>query len=58
MVPLLQNEVVATEWVSLQDYLTGFALVQALPGPLFNIAAYLGEAAVATAESSPSLFLF
>ena len=43
VLPLLQNEVVATGWVSLQDYLTGFALVQAMPGPLFNIAAYLGE---------------
>jgi chromate transport protein ChrA len=43
VLPLLQNEVVATGWMSLEDYLTGFALVQAMPGPLFNIAAYLGE---------------
>ncbi len=42
VLPLLQNEVVATGWVSEQDFLTGFALVQAMPGPLFNFAAYLG----------------
>ena len=42
VLPLLQNEVVATGWVSLPDFLTGLALVQAMPGPLFNFAAYLG----------------
>ena len=44
VLPLLQNEVVATGWISEQDFLTGFALVQAMPGPLFNFAAYLGNA--------------
>ena len=42
VLPLLQNEVVATGWVSLSEFLTGLALVQAMPGPLFNFAAYLG----------------
>ncbi len=42
VLPLLANEVVATGWVSESDFLTGFALVQAMPGPLFNFAAYLG----------------
>ena len=42
VLPLLQNEVVATGWVSESDFLTGLALVQAMPGPLFNFAAYLG----------------
>lgn len=42
VLPLLQNEVVATGWVSQADFLTGLALVQAMPGPLFNFAAYLG----------------
>ena len=42
VLPLLQNEVVTTGWVSLPDFLTGLALVQAMPGPLFNFAAYLG----------------
>lgn len=43
VLPLLQNEVVTTGWVSQADFLTGLALVQAMPGPLFNFAAYLGE---------------
>ena len=43
VLPLLQNEVVTTGWVSLPDFLTGLALVQAMPGPLFNFAAYLGR---------------
>ncbi|CAK0787139.1 hypothetical protein CVIRNUC_010355 [Coccomyxa viridis] len=42
VLPLLQNEVVTTGWVSQADFLTGLALVQAMPGPLFNFAAYLG----------------
>lgn len=42
VLPLLANEVVATGWVTETDFLTGFALVQAMPGPLFNFAAYLG----------------
>ena len=54
VLPLLQNEVVATGWVSEQDFLTGFALVQAMPGPLFNFAAYLGElSALSRASNAP-----
>ena len=29
-------------WVTTDDFYTGLAVVQALPGPLFNFAAYLG----------------
>ena len=46
VLPLLQNEVVTTGWVSQADFLTGLALVQAMPGPLFNFAAYLGTSQV------------
>ena len=46
VLPLLQNEVVTTGWVSQADFLTGLALVQAMPGPLFNFAAYLGASQV------------
>ena len=46
VLPLLQNEVVTTGWVSEADFLTGLALVQAMPGPLFNFAAYLGVSQV------------
>jgi len=64
VLPLLANEVVQPGWVSEADFLTGFALVQAMPGPLFNFAAYLGAppgrrrappACVAAAACCPGL---
>lgn len=42
---MLSTEVVLTGWMSESDFLTGLALIQALPGPLFNFAAYIGEPA-------------
>eukprot|EP00898_Chlorokybus_atmophyticus_P008173 jgi/Chlat1/8357/Chrsp80S07786 len=42
ILPMLQTEVVDKGWVTQDAYLSGLGLVQALPGPLFNISAYLG----------------
>ena len=42
MLPLLQAEVVTPGWVSNADFLAGYGLAQAVPGPLFTFAAYLG----------------
>ncbi|KAL8276404.1 hypothetical protein RQP46_011202 [Phenoliferia psychrophenolica] len=42
VVPLLQGYTVAPGWVSSQDFLLGFALLSALPGPNFNFAVFLG----------------
>ena len=42
VLPLLQAEVVAPAWVSNETFLAGYGLVQAVPGPLFTFAAYLG----------------
>lgn len=42
MLPMLLDDVVMAGWVSKEQFLVGLALVQSLPGPLFNIAAYLG----------------
>lgn len=42
MLPMLLHAVVMQGWVSKEQFLLGFALVQSLPGPLFNISAYLG----------------
>ncbi|AOY99793.1 chromate ion family chromate transporter [Cupriavidus sp. USMAHM13] len=42
VLPLLQNETVATGWVSSSDFLAGYGAAQAVPGPLFTFAAYLG----------------
>lgn len=42
VLPLLQAEVVAPGWVSNETFLAGYGLAQAVPGPLFTFAAYLG----------------
>lgn len=42
MLPLLRAEVVPTGWVSDADFLAGYGAAQAVPGPLFTFAAYLG----------------
>ena len=42
VLPLLQAEVVAPQWVSNEVFLAGYGLAQAVPGPLFTFAAYLG----------------
>ncbi|MBB3131392.1 chromate transporter [Paenibacillus rhizosphaerae] len=42
VLPLLEREVVPTGWVSPEDFLAGYGAAQAVPGPLFTFAAYLG----------------
>jgi chromate transporter len=42
VLPLLEAEVVAPGWVSRDDFLAGYGAAQAVPGPLFTFAAYLG----------------
>lgn len=42
VLPLLQAEVVPRDWVDNNTFLAGYGLAQALPGPLFSFAAYLG----------------
>ena len=42
---LLNDVVVPPGWVSNQDFLAGYGAAQALPGPLFTFAAYLGAVA-------------
>lgn len=42
MLPLLQAEVVPTGWVSNETFLAGYGATQAMPGPLFTFAAFLG----------------
>ena len=42
VLPLLQAELVAPGWVTTGDFLAGYGLVQAVPGPLFTFAAWLG----------------
>ena len=42
VLPLLQAEVVPTGWVSNDAFLAGYGATQAVPGPLFTFAAFLG----------------
>lgn len=42
VLPLLQASVVPTGWVSNDTFLAGYGAAQAIPGPLFTFAAYLG----------------
>lgn len=50
VLPLLQTEVVPTGWVEEQVFLAGYGATQAMPGPLFTFAAFLG----ASMTSAPS----
>jgi chromate transporter len=42
VLPLLQAEVVPPGWVTNETFVAGYGAAQALPGPLFTFAAYLG----------------
>lgn len=42
VLPLLQHAVVPSGWMSNQQFLAGYGAAQAVPGPLFTFAAYLG----------------
>lgn len=52
VLPLLQAEVVPTGWISNDKFLAGYGAAQAVPGPLFAFAAYLGW----SMETSPNAF--
>ena len=42
VLPLLRAAVVAPGWVSNEQFVAGYGAAQAVPGPLFTFAAYLG----------------
>ncbi|TFK21344.1 chromate transporter [Coprinopsis marcescibilis] len=54
VIPLLREYVVEPGWVSPRDFLIGLAIIQALPGPNFNFAIYLGALAVLSGDGSKS----
>ncbi len=45
VLPLLHEGLVAPGWVSDDAFLSGYGATQAVPGPLFTFAAYLGAVA-------------
>ncbi|MFC4306784.1 chromate efflux transporter [Cohnella boryungensis] len=42
VLPLLERETVSAGWIGNADFLAGYGAAQAVPGPLFTFAAYLG----------------
>ena len=42
VLPLLQAELVPTGWMDASTFLAGYGAAQAVPGPLFTLAAFLG----------------
>ncbi len=42
VLPMLEREVVPTGWITKADFLAGYGAAQAVPGPLFTFASYLG----------------
>jgi chromate transporter len=44
VLPLLRDALVPAGWLTDDVFLTGYGLAQAVPGPLFTVAAYLGAA--------------
>lgn len=51
VLPLLQAETVQAGLVSEESFLAGYGVAQAVPGPLFTFAAYLGAVAHTTAHA-------
>ena len=44
VLPLIEREVVDRGWLNPDAFLVGYGAVQALPGPLFSVAGYVGAA--------------
>jgi chromate transporter len=42
VLPLLEREVVESGWIDEETFLAGFGAAQAIPGPIFTFAAYIG----------------
>ncbi len=53
VLPLLRDSLVPAGWIGDERFLAGYGLAQAVPGPLFTVAAYLG--ASSTHDAPPLL---
>jgi chromate transporter len=51
VLPLLQQALVPAGWMSNDQFLSGYGFAQAMPGPLFSFAAYLGAVSAPPHES-------
>lgn len=64
VLPLLEEAVVEPGWIGRSDFLAGYGAAQAVPGPMFSVAAFLGArldvgvaAPLAAAASLIAIFL-
>jgi chromate transporter len=60
VLPLLQQTVVEPGWISRDDFLAGYGAAQAIPGPMFTLAAYLGariDGLAGSAVATAAIFL-
>ena len=55
VLPLLEAEAVGRGWVEAESFLAGYGAAQAVPGPLFAFAAYLGQASAGAAGAIVAL---
>jgi chromate transporter len=53
VLPLLHDALVPGHWLDDPTFLAGYGVVQAMPGPLFTLAAYLGAACAPVAADWP-----
>ena len=47
VLPLLQSATVPSGWISNESFLAGYGAAQAVPGPLFSFAAFIGASMIA-----------
>jgi chromate transporter len=57
VLPLLERAVVDPGWVDPRSFLAGYGMAQAVPGPLFTFAAYLGAVLKDPATNAPHFTL-
>ena len=57
VLPLLRDALVPAGWISDDAFLSGYVAAQALPGPLFSVAAYLGVASAPAGIAVLGIFL-
>ena len=58
VVPLLRDALVPGHWIDDQTFLAGYGAVQAMPGPLFTLAAWLGAACAPAGAAWPVAVLW
>lgn len=56
VLPLLQAEVVGPGWLSDEQFLAGYGVTQAMPGPIFTLSAFLGATVGANIAAGFTLF--